>query len=49
MYFIWVLLLPLNEYEVEGESDPGKKKWPRKGMSQEMTQGNASILALFLD
>lgn len=38
MYFIWVFLLLLNEYEEEGKSDPGKKEWPRKGMSQEMTQ-----------
>lgn len=48
MYFSWVFLLLLNEYEEEGKSDPGKKEWPRKGMSQEMTQKKKeSILAFF--
>lgn len=42
MDFIWVfLLLLLNEYEEEEESDPDKKEWPRKGMSQEMTPKKA--------
>lgn len=50
MYFIWVLfVLPLNKHEEKWVRDPRKKEWSRKGMSQEMTQRNASTSAFFLD
>lgn len=48
MDFIWVfLLLLLNEYEEEGESDPGKRRMTQKG-NEPGNDPQKSILAFFL-